>query len=89
MPEPKAEILSYAQARKVTVELRVQGDDGLSILAHLGVAAKDIKVLDPVDGPRTFVAKVKPFAHLSKVAYAKWVAEMLRKRISETWWHRW
>ena len=81
-PKVRFEVPSYRQAKKFSVELRVDGDDALDLLRAL--STKGLR-----RGPPTVTATIYPFAAMSKKAYTEWVAELLRQKLSEHWLYRW
>lgn len=88
-PKVQLEVPSYKSARELSVEVRVVGEGGSTLLVALGVSSDDVKVSEAIDGTTTFTAKVQPFARFSGSEYTKWIAELLRGKLSEGWWHRW
>lgn len=83
------EVPSYEQAKTLAVELRVEGGDDHALLTSLLVDPATIRVQEPVNGPSATMATVYPFASMTEAEYSTWVAELLRRKLSEHWHHRW
>lgn len=84
MPEPKIEVPSYEDAKQLTIELRVVGTDGAALPIALGVPLCDMTFQEA-----RVIAQVRPFASMTEEEYTKWVADLLRHKLSEHWWVRW
>ncbi len=87
--DPKIEGPSYECGKELTIEIRVQGREGQFLLEQLGVSSRHVKAAETAEGTPVYTATVRPFARLTGPAYAKWIEDLLRRKLSEHWSYRW